>query len=73
MASMAIDLFIIVAFIQYSFWAISRIYTYYVEVKHTRLKNPKYSLDDLDRIYKAKKERIVENYNSKHQHFCIII
>ncbi len=57
MASMAIDLFIIVAFIQYSFWAISRIYTYYVEVKRTRLKNPKYSLDDLDRIYKAKKER----------------
>lgn len=57
MASMAIDLFIIVAFIQYSFWAISRIYTYYVEVKRARLKNPKYSLDDLDRIYKAKKER----------------
>jgi hypothetical protein len=57
MASMAIDLFIIVAFIQYSFWAISRIYMYYVEVKRTRLKNPKYSLDDLDRIYKAKKER----------------
>jgi len=57
MASMAIDLFIITAFIQYSFWAISRIYMYYVEVKRTRLKNPKYSLDDLDRIYKAKKER----------------
>lgn len=57
MASMAIDLFVIVAFIQYSFWAISRIYMYYVEVKRTRLKNPKYSLDDLDRIYKAKKER----------------
>ena len=57
MASMAIDLFVIVAFIQYTLWAISRIYMYYVEVKRTRLKNPKYSLDDLDRIYKAKKER----------------
>ena len=54
---MAIDLFIIVAFIQYSLYAISRIYVYWVEVKRTRLKNPKYSLEDLDRIYKAKKEK----------------
>ena len=57
MASMAIDLFVIVAFIQYTLWAISRIYSYYVEMKRTRLKNPKYSLEDLDRIYKAKEKR----------------
>lgn len=56
-ASIAIDIVLIVAAVQYACYAASRIYAYWVQVKRINWKNPKYSLDDLDRIYKAKKEK----------------
>lgn len=43
--------------IQYGSYVISRVYIYYVDMKRANLSNPKYSLDDLDRVYKAKKKR----------------
>ena len=43
--------------IQYGSYVISRVYIYYVDMKRANLSNPKYSLDDLDRIYKAKQKR----------------
>ena len=54
---MALDIVVVVASVQYVCYAASRIYAYWVQVKRTRWKNPKYSLEDLDRIYKAKKEK----------------
>ena len=43
--------------VQYGFYVISRVYVYWVDMKRANLSNPKYSLDDLDRMYKAKKKR----------------
>ena len=43
--------------VQYGFYVISRVYIYWVDMKRANLSNPKYSLDDLDRMYKAKKKR----------------
>lgn len=56
-ALVAIDIALIVAAVQYVCYAASRIHAYWIQTKRTNLKNPKYSLDDLDRIYKAKKEK----------------
>jgi hypothetical protein len=43
--------------IQYGFYVVSRIHAYWIQAKRINLKNPKYSLEDLDRIYKAKEKR----------------
>jgi hypothetical protein len=57
LASAALNLIIIVMAVQYVCYVISRIHVYWIQAKRINLKNPKYSLEDLDRIYKAKEKR----------------
>lgn len=57
LASAALNIIIIVMAVQYGCYVISRIHIYWVQAKRVNLKNPKYSLEDLDRIYKAKEKR----------------
>ncbi len=48
---------LILVLIQYAVYVVSRVYSYYIDIKRKNLTNPKYSLDDLDRIYKAKQKK----------------
>lgn len=56
-AELMFKILITLLVIQYGFYVISRVYVYWVDMKRANLSNPKYSLDDLDRMYKAKKKR----------------
>ncbi len=56
-AELMFKILITLLVIQYGFYVVSRVYVYWVDMKRANLLNPKYSLDDLDRMYKAKKKR----------------
>lgn len=56
-AELMLKILITLLVVQYGFYVISRVYVYWVDMKRANLSNPKYSLDDLDRMYKAKKKR----------------
>jgi len=56
-AELMFKILITLLVIQYGFYVVSRVYIYWIDMKRANLSNPKYSLDDLDRIYKAKKKK----------------